>query len=349
MLQNHFNLVIFENEKKIYAAENIMCDSIEYKDNLNVIFSVENCFKTLDEETKIPKGSSKTWFEKMKRAKAGQAVSFPTSKTDSFVVSHYAGPVIYSSDCFMEKNIDILSSDILQLVTESTVVNVRRLFSEQAISEVDNLSHIGSTDKQRLLGKPVARSISWNFQKQLSNLMEMLVSTESHFIRCIKSNDGCRPFVFDSELVHRQLVYSGVFEVVKIQQSGLPFRYHFAVFYDNYFQLFPHSQKTFFLANPVEALKQMKTMPQCLQFLDGIIVGRTMIFMSSKVFRLINCLKLEVEYQTATMIQMWLKTKCLQRHFKFYKYDTGHCIFHPMQFNVLFVCIGNVYAMRVTS
>lgn len=41
MLQNHFNLVIFINEKNMYAAENITCDTIEFKDNHLVITSIE--------------------------------------------------------------------------------------------------------------------------------------------------------------------------------------------------------------------------------------------------------------------------------------------------------------------
>lgn len=41
MLQNHFNLVIFINEKNMYAAENITCDTIEFKDNHAVISAIE--------------------------------------------------------------------------------------------------------------------------------------------------------------------------------------------------------------------------------------------------------------------------------------------------------------------
>jgi myosin heavy subunit len=69
--------------------------------------------------------------------------------------------------------------------------------------------------------------------------MKMLKSTESHFIRCVKSNSGCKPLNFNSQLVHSQLLYSGVFEVVKIQQSGLPIRHSHEVFLSKFKCLVP--------------------------------------------------------------------------------------------------------------
>lgn len=69
--------------------------------------------------------------------------------------------------------------------------------------------------------------------------MQMLKKTESHFIRCIKSNDACTAQTFDSQLVNKQLLYSGVFEVVKIQQSGLPCRLSHEDFLDRYRCLAP--------------------------------------------------------------------------------------------------------------
>ena len=54
-LQHHFNYVIFTAEKALYAAENIVCESIEFKDNSDVIKDIETVFKSLDEEGRIPK------------------------------------------------------------------------------------------------------------------------------------------------------------------------------------------------------------------------------------------------------------------------------------------------------
>lgn len=327
MLQNHFNLVIFINEKNMYAAENITCDTIEFKDNHLVISSIEGCFKSLDEEAKIPKGSSKTWYDKMKRAKAPSGpslagaelmvLSFPTTAVDTFIVSHYAGPVSYLPENFMEKNIDTLNSDILQLMTDSNVADVKILFEEP--EPVSSPAAPASKRFSTVGGKAAVRSIAWHFQSQLASLMQMLGATESHFIRCVKSNDACKPLVFDSELVHRQLVYSGVFEVVKIQQSGLPFRFIHDEFYERYSAILPLRVRWTCIGAPDKALDVIRSLPQCQNRLSHMQIGRTMTFMNSKEYRLLESLKDEIESDGATSIQCWVKTQCLRRHFSLYR------------------------------
>lgn len=243
-------------------------------------------------------------------ADAAQSVlTFPTTAKDSFVVSHYAGPVSYLPDNFMEKNIDTLNSDLLTLMNESSVRDVKILFEDQ---EVISSSTAGGK-------KPALRSIAWHFQAQLSSLMSMLGSTESHFIRCVKSNDACKPLVFDSELVHRQLVYSGVFEVVKIQQSGLPFRFLHNEFYERYSAVLPLRVRWLCIQDPKKVLEVIRSLPQCQNRLTHMQIGRTMTFMNSKEYRLLESLKDEIEAEASTSLQLWVKTQCLRKHFALYK------------------------------
>ena len=92
--------------------------------------------------------------------------------------------------------------------------------------------------------------------------MTMLKKTESHFIRCIKSNDACAPQTFDSQLVNKQLLYSGVFEVVKIQQSGLPCRLSHNDFLDRYKCLAPSNiryKESGRLKSPADLIKWLKS------------------------------------------------------------------------------------------
>lgn len=241
MLQNHFNFVIFTAETELYAEENIVCESIVFKDNRPIIddievrattnnrkehvtfcsflltlaqkvfvhSSVNPCqvmFKALDEEAKIPKGSSKTWFEKMKKTGSTNLpnIEFPNVKS-IFVVKHYAGKVTYVPEGFLEKNVETLSPDLVQVLATSTSPLLASLFADTDQAEA------GSSGG-RSKGSSAAKSITWHFQNQLNSLMTMLKQTESHFIRCIKSNAGCKPMVFEPSLVQKQLLYSGVFE-----------------------------------------------------------------------------------------------------------------------------------------
>jgi myosin heavy subunit len=63
-------------------------------------------------------------------------------------------------------------------------------------------------------------TVSAQFQKQLSDLMSTLNSTQPHYIRCIKPNTNKASDELASSLVLQQLKYAGVFEAVQIRKSG---------------------------------------------------------------------------------------------------------------------------------
>lgn len=160
------------------------------------------------------------------------------------------GNVEYSPTGFMEKNMETLNTDLVGAMLSSNNALLRRMFEPPAEEKRDPAVAAGSAaaggavkGKKLSSGAVVNRSISWRFQNQLTSLMTMLKKTTSHFIRCIKSNEKCKPLVFEAPLVNRQLLYSGVFEVVKIQQSGLPFRSTHDAFLERFKCLAPSSAR----------------------------------------------------------------------------------------------------------
>ena len=57
-------------------------------------------------------------------------MTFPTKKHgDIFVIKHYAGDVDYNSVNFMEKNVETLSTDLVNAMAASTDPIVTRLFA----------------------------------------------------------------------------------------------------------------------------------------------------------------------------------------------------------------------------
>lgn len=242
MLQHHFDYVIFTSEKNLYSEEGIVCETIEFKDNGEVIRDIESIFKALDEESRIPKGSAKQWYDKMKKTMKTVNVLFPPRrKGDIFLVKHYAGDVEYSPLLFLEKNIETLNNDLVGTMSCSTDRVMMRLFA-RTTEEAAKANDVNSSAGARRAGSTSSmtnRSLSWRFVQQLGSLMSMLRKTSSHFIRCIKSNEACMAQRFDATLVYKQLLYSGVFEVVKIQQSGLPCRMQHIDFLARYKCLVP--------------------------------------------------------------------------------------------------------------
>ncbi len=309
MLQNHFNFVIFISETKLYEEENIYCDTIQFKENSGIISSIEECFRLLDEEGKIPRGSSKTWFDKMKRASSSsssstKSMTFPAHK-DSFVVIHYAGPVSYIPDAFMEKNTEVFSNDLLKVMSESDSKLVKKLFN------ADDSSQSGTMKPRQSSASAAVASVSKSFCGQLTSLMTMLKSTESHFIRCIKSNDKCRPAIFDAGLVQRQLLYSGVFEVVKIQQSGYPFRLKHETFENRYRCLVRSSSRWAIPTDDDNIVIRLQA--EYPNELTNIRRGKTMTFMKGREFRLLENEKQATEYFMSEKLKHWMASRSVYR------------------------------------
>lgn len=77
-------------------------------------------------------------------------------------------------------------------------------------------------------------SLGGQFRIQLNDLMNKLNATEPHYVRCIKPNPNKRALEFNSVLSLEQLRYAGVFEAIRIRQSGFPFRYTHSEFVRRY-------------------------------------------------------------------------------------------------------------------
>ena len=345
MLQNHFNFVVFTAEKNLYLDEGIVCETIEFRDNSEVIREIEGMFKSLDEEARIPKGSSKTWFDKLKRGAKLANVSFPNRRVGQvFVIKHYAGDVDYNPLGLLEKNTEALSNDLVGAMLSSTEPMIQAMFDPNPVAPADaatvagrrrlSLTNPGAEAESPKPPAPAggkkgggsalsAKSISWNFTSQLTALMNMLKKTESHFIRCVKSNDKCAPAILDSKLVHKQLLYSGVFEVVKIQQSGLPCRLKHDDFLSRYKCLAP-SRMRYTLQTSKELLTYLTAARYDLPMAQ---MGRNRTFFKSQEQRVLETARNELFRVKATKIQCFVrKVICSYyfRHIRGYYRDFMH-------------------------
>ena len=123
---------------------------------------------------------------------------------------------------------------------------------------------------------------------------------------------GCKPMVFESPLVSTQLLYSGVFEVVKIQQSGLPMRVKNELFLKNYRCLLPATER--------------KNVTKCNQLLNALKAeyklnlsqcGKTAVFFKSNEYNLIECERKIVTTTSAFIIAYWMKAAIIRSMFSF--------------------------------
>merc|ERR1719495_1650485 len=77
------------------------------------------------------------------------------------------------------------------------------------------------------------------FKDQLNNLINMLMTTEPSFIRCIVPNNHKKPGVVDPFLVMHQLTCNGVLEGIRICRKGFPNRVIYLDFRTRYAILAP--------------------------------------------------------------------------------------------------------------
>lgn len=318
MLQNHFNFVIFIAEKNLYDQEGIKCDTFEFKDNINVIKDIELLFKALDEEGRIPNGTSKTWFDKMRRGGFKSSyVSFPPRRQgDIFVVKHYAGDVDYNTMGFLEKNVETINNDLVGTMTGSNDPMILKMFtrSEEPLSPRDDYGGGGASRRQSASSSLNNRSLSWRFQNQLQSLMGMLKKTQSHFIRCIKSNDSCKSQLFESPIIYRQLIYSGVFEVVKIQQSGLPCRMPHLDFIERFKCLSSSKVRYTGIRTSTELVKWL--IQNKVVDLSMSKPGRSMIFLKSHEQRALETKRDELLMKSSSRISCFLLMRHVRFHFR---------------------------------
>ncbi|OTN64816.1 putative Myosin heavy chain subunit [Plasmodium knowlesi] len=129
VLHAFFLKQIIHNEHKIHYEENLFLEKIPYNDNRNVIsligdtrdvsiYTILEDLSLLFSSNKSNEESNKNlFFEKLSKnvinsAKYKNIVRNYKASRNCFIISHYAGEVLYDSHDFFNKNVDILTNDI---------------------------------------------------------------------------------------------------------------------------------------------------------------------------------------------------------------------------------------------
>lgn len=137
---------------------------------------------------------------------------------NEFRLRHYAGDVKYNVDGFLDKNNDLLFRDLKEAMSGSTNSIMKSLFPQS----------------EYLKSKKRPDTAITQFKNSLNKLMEILVSKEPSYIRCIKPNDIQGPNSFDSELVRHQVTYLGLMENLRVRRAGFAYRRDYESFLKRY-------------------------------------------------------------------------------------------------------------------
>ena len=218
-LQSEFCEKVFKVEQATYEREGISWSTIDFNDNqpcIDIIESKTGVIGLLDDECRVPNGSDKGYAEKLLKLN-NKYIAPVRFKNDHFCLKHYAYDVEYGSEGFLEKNRDQVSIDLLKVVASSSDAFCAQLLSCSP--------HIQS---------PNRASTSTAFKQSLTQLMEMIRSTDTHYVRCIKPNEVKKPLTFDGPHVLQQLQACGILETIRISAAGYPGRWAFKEFARRY-------------------------------------------------------------------------------------------------------------------
>ncbi|KAG9485869.1 hypothetical protein GDO78_008773 [Eleutherodactylus coqui] len=238
-LQQLFIELTLKSEQDEYESEGIAWEPVQYFNNKIICDLVEEKFKgiisILDEECLRPgDATDMTFLEKLEETvknhphfvthKLGDQKTRKCLGRDEFRLLHYAGEVNYSVVGFLDKNNDLLFRNLKEVMCDSGNPIVHQCFDRSEL-----------TDKKR------PETAATQFKNSLAKLMEILMSKEPSYVRCIKPNDAKQAARFDEVLIRHQVKYLGLIENVRVRRAGFAYRRKYEFFLQRYKSLCPET------------------------------------------------------------------------------------------------------------
>ncbi|XP_040006603.1 unconventional myosin-Ic isoform X2 [Xiphias gladius] len=238
-LQQLFIELTLRSEQEEYETEGIAWETVQYFDNKIICDLIEEKHKgiisILDEECLRPGETCDVSFLEKLEDTLGGHPHFVTHKLangktrrvmskEEFRLLHYAGEVNYNVNGFLDKNNDLLNRNLKEIMCQSDNQILSHCFRKEEVM-----------DQKR----PVMAAIQ--FKNSLMKLMEILMSKEPSYVRCIKPNDAKQPGRFDEVLVRHQVKYLGLVENLRVRRAGFAYRRCFEAFLQRYKPLCPET------------------------------------------------------------------------------------------------------------
>lgn len=332
-LQQFFNQFVFKLEEQLYEREGIPWSALDFPDNQDAVDLLQakttGIFAILDEECMVPAGSDTGFCNKViKTHKGHRRFDEIKVKPTWFVVKHFAGPVQYCSDMFLDKNKDTLSNDIVEAMGNSSNPFIANLFRKD-IKFQELFEGAKEEDKRT---KKKKYSVSSEFKEQLASLMEIVDTTEPHFIRCIKPNPMNVCDTYDRKAVAEQLRYGGVLQVVQVSRAGYPVRINHQECWDDY--------KIIATPTVISGLKHLDDAKlRAQKLLDHLTkelnippaahgqswaVGKSLVFFKQFAYERLKFARLELLIKSVMLIQAHWRRRVKQRMYKVLRIFTRH-------------------------
>jgi myosin V len=319
-LQQEFNAHVFKLEQEEYVREQIEWKFIDFSDNQPCIDLIEGklgVLSLLDEESRLPMGSDDQFVTKLHHNFGTDKHAFykkPRFGKSAFTICHYAIDVTYESEGFIEKNRDTVPDEHLDVLKASSnkffkdVLEISAAAREKESASVAKPGAVATSGRRvgAAIRKPTLGGI---FKSSLIELMNTINSTDVHYIRCIKPNEGKEAWKFEGPMVLNQLRACGVLETVRISCAGYPTRWTYEEFALRYYMLVPSNQWTPEIRDMADAILSRALGPGKKDGSDKYQLGLSKIFFRAGMLAFLEDKRTARLNEAAIMIQKNLRAK----------------------------------------
>eukprot|EP01060_Flectonema_neradi_P006501 TRINITY_DN14395_c0_g1_i2.p1 TRINITY_DN14395_c0_g1~~TRINITY_DN14395_c0_g1_i2.p1 ORF type:complete len:329 (+),score=79.77 TRINITY_DN14395_c0_g1_i2:12-998(+) len=136
------------------------------------------------------------------------------------------------------------------------------------------------------------------YKQQLKDLMDLINSTNPHWIRCVKPHPAKKPLHFDGVSTFQQLSSAGVLGTVRIRKAGFPVRIPHEEFYQKYRVISPSEPG---IAGCTKILDEAGLKKELAQ------LGKTLIFMKTEAYVKLETIKKERLLGSAQIVQAFAR------------------------------------------
>ncbi|EDQ91357.1 uncharacterized protein MONBRDRAFT_23669 [Monosiga brevicollis MX1] len=211
-LQEHYLHQLVENQAQILRDEGI-CElpaQLKQETCMALLAGRGGILDLLDEDSRLKRvaaTSNEAAFAERLRGLAGPWLQEDRSRDGTFAVRHYAGRVHY---------------DVLDMPAQNKAKPYQGLVDLLASTRCSLMQAIMQHAPTSKVGQRRVDTVSSAYKKSLRQLFEHLSSVQSHYLRCMSSNDACAAWHFEPETVRTQLEAAGVPQSLEVFAHGRP-------------------------------------------------------------------------------------------------------------------------------
>nr|AAQ88311.1 myosin B [Gregarina polymorpha] len=315
-LQKNFIDIVFERESKLYRDEGVSTAELVFTDNKEVIETLigkrDSVFAVL-EDSCINKGGNDASFYSLLCQTLGTTRAFRKPQGGDrdliFTVGHTIADINYCAQNFVSKNSDLLKAELTEVAQDSSSSIVAEMFAGIPVER-------GKLAKGQLIAS--------QFLKQLDEMMGIILSTEPHFIRCVKPNETKKPLDWDAQKVLNQLFSLSILEALQLKKLGFSWRRPFNEFVAQFryinLDIDSAMKAATTPARQREVAQQLLT--ACSKLVEPFNegkqwqIGKTMVFLKPEVVQELMLLQRRLMEQyspSVTFLDALIKAKYLRR------------------------------------